>query len=221
MDLRTCSISSCEGRVLARGWCRPHYRRWRAHGDPLEGQEKRQQPDTCAINECERKPVARGWCSTHYQRWKKTGDATTPPLRPAPRKPTTCDVETCERDVYAHGFCGLHHRRWKRHGDPLKGAAGPRGEPLVDRNGYVRIWMPEHPASHAGRVLEHRVVMEQRLGRYLLPGENVHHVNGDRRDNRIDNLELWVSHQPKGQRVSDLLEWAREILARYEGVDEA
>jgi len=64
-------------------------------------------------------------------------------------------------------------------------------------------------------VKQHHLVMERHLGRLLLPGENVHHRNGDRSDNRIENLELWVSHQPSGQRVEDLLEWAHEIISRY------
>jgi hypothetical protein len=58
--------------------------------------------------------------------------------------------------------------------------------------------------------------MEEYLGRHLLPDESVHHLNGVRDDNRIDNLELWVRPQPTGIRVSDAVAWAREILARYE-----
>jgi hypothetical protein len=57
--------------------------------------------------------------------------------------------------------------------------------------------------------------MQQVLGRPLLPGENVHHRNGDRLDNRPENLELWVDRQPHGQRVEDVVPWAEELLRRY------
>ncbi|TCO48097.1 HNH endonuclease [Actinocrispum wychmicini] len=58
--------------------------------------------------------------------------------------------------------------------------------------------------------------MEQKLGRPLLVGENVHHINGDRMDNSPENLELWLTRQPHGQRVEDILAWAHAVIARYE-----
>lgn len=80
------------------------------------------------------------------------------------------------------------------------------------------VRVKDHPRSGAnGYVFEHILVMEEILGRYLLPDETVHHRNGVRDDNRSQNLELWVRPQPSGVRVCDAVEWAHEILRRYQG----
>lgn len=95
-----------------------------------------------------------------------------------------------------------------------------KGGRIVDVNGYVHIWKPEHPNAKGGRdrsyVLEHRLVMSNRLGRPLLKTEQVHHKNGNRQDNRISNLELWTTSHPSGQSVVDKLKWAKEFINIYE-----
>lgn len=90
------------------------------------------------------------------------------------------------------------------------------GGKYKDADGYIRVKQREHPlADKTGRIAEHRLVMEASLGRLLLPYETVHHKNGIRNDNRIENLELWSSQHPKGQKIEDLVAWARDILITY------
>ena len=82
-----------------------------------------------------------------------------------------------------------------------------------NKNGYVVLGrVVDGVGTSSG---EHRIVMESHLGRELLPHENVHHKNGIRDDNRIENLELWSKSQPNGQRVGDKIAWAKEILHQY------
>jgi hypothetical protein len=77
----------------------------------------------------------------------------------------------------------------------------------IKHKGYVLTHNPDHPVCQGNKrkyVGEHRLVMEKHLGRYLKPYESVHHKNGVRDDNRLENLELWTKAHPAGIRVDDL-----------------
>jgi HNH endonuclease len=134
-----------------------------------------------------------------------------------PVEPKTCSVEECDRKMVKRELCHTHYRQQWRTGQtqPIRQSDGRRVDPV---SGYAYVRAPGSlEAKKGGWGLEHRVVMSNHLGRPLWPDESVHHVNGQRDDNRLENLELWSRQQPAGQRVEDKLAWCREFLARYEG----
>ncbi len=128
------------------------------------------------------------------------------------KKHETCTVEKCYKPHRAQGYCQMHYRRFTLHGDVNVRARGHKGRAST----YKMVLAKGHPNSNVkGVISEHRLVMSEHLGRPLLPNENVHHKNGNRKDNRIENLELWSELQPSGQRIEDKVEYALEILRLY------
>ena len=146
---------------------------------------------SCTAEGCQEVARIRGLCLRHYHLARRSGTLD------VKRRGRACQVAGCPEPHYAKGYCSGHYDAWKRWGDPLKRVRGHRGDGHVDRFGYR--WV-----SIDGRlVLEHRVIMEATLGRPLQPGERVTHLNGDRSDNRIENLSIATKGyiSKKGHRV--------------------
>lgn len=96
-------------------------------------------------------------------------------LRPSRQVAKFCS-HACRARFY---FSGEKNIRWNG------------GRTTASNGGYIMLKAPNHPrATKGGYVREHRLVLEQHLGRYLLPSEDVHHINGVKTDNRIENLEV-------------------------------
>ncbi len=211
---RTCpGVSECGKKECARGLCNSCYQIRRSDGS-LPRLPKVNAGQRCRVNECVEDPVSLGYCGSHYRRFKLYGD----PLASAPRKTGgDCRTDGCVGVVVADGLCrNCYGRRLKRGSVEYSDKYLKRFKNVLDDKGYVLAPVPSHMnAKTIKRVREHRLVMASYLGRDLRENENVHHKNGIKSDNRLENLELWVSSQPSGQRPTDLMAWARSLLKLY------
>ena len=215
----SCPVPDCGRPVYARGHCSRHYRQLLRHGEVQPDRA----PAVCAVVDCGRAAVTRGWCHGHYLRVSRRGDvrADVPLTR---TRADQCEVAACSRGAHSGSYCRSHYKRWKLYGDPEAG--GPIRTSTGDGSISHGYWYVQVPPARRhlvpkGRTkeFEHRLVMAQGLGRPLSHDEVVHHRNGDRLDNRLANLELWSTAQPKGQRVEDKVAFARHLLLRYDGLN--
>lgn len=213
-DLPTCIESGCTSTVWSTYHirCSVHQRRVDRTGDARPEdppREVRSEPVTCAAKSCDLIATSKGWCGIHYSRDYHRGDiAEDIPVSWHSRKfGEECLEEGCIRQAIKRYLCASCYARRYRDGIPM-----PERElvPYYGTSGYLYIHVDGKP------ILHHRYVWEQHYQMKLQSGQNIHHINGMRDDNRIENLELWDTSQPRGQRVLDKLNWAVEMLCRYE-----
>ena len=169
----------------------------------------------CLANGCQTSILCRMLCSRHYTRWRRGVDefeslgGRFSNYRTKERG-QKCPVDGCQRNIGESGsaeLCSAHYQRHLKYGKVFadRPILKRDGLPYLDREGYI---------MHKKK-FQHRTIMEKKIGRLLKKTETVHHKNGDRADNRIINLELWSTAQPRGQRVSDKILFALEIIKTY------
>lgn len=143
----------------------------------------------CSVDGCEKNARNYGMCNTHASYARDHG------LLPNSKK---CNIDGCHNFEHCRGYCNLHYQRFKKYGDPLAKVGPPKikhpiGTLRPERpsdNPYLLVKVSEVGNKETDWAYHHRFVMEQHLGRKLNANEYVHHKNGIKQDNRIENLEI-------------------------------
>jgi hypothetical protein len=216
-----CSCPGCFKKSGSKGYCRFHLYRLKngiSFENPKPGLIK-----TCKIENCGQEHHSKGYCRFHYQRLLNNRD-----INASVKKRYTnfdlCKIKHCEKRAVSLNLCSLHYRR-QRIGSWLDEWPKNLKMPdfisleIIEKINWYKDSQGYLVATRNKKVMRmHRVVWEAHNGRKLRPFENVHHLNGIRDDNRIENLELWVKTQPCGQRPEDLVSW---VIDHYRELVEA
>lgn len=205
-DIKQCMVDGCDRTdIAARNLCKAHYNRWH-QGRPLDGPFRPQAQRgslvgvACIEGACDKTAYAKGLCVNHYAQMRDRE------FNASSDRPT-CAADGCETGrKRGSRWCHRHNYVHWTGGDPDNAPRkrAVKGSGHLTKAGY-RVITP----VPGRQVQEHRWVMEQYLGRSLFwtdeIREEVHHKNLIKDDNRIENLELWLTSQPAGARVEDLI----------------
>lgn len=196
---RICSVPGCGRKHDSHGYCETHARQFKQYGTPGSRQrvairnldlEMLIDPTTVDPTRFHQSEDGKWWAGHGNHREAVTA-----------WRCRQCGEPFLGRSVDAPSHCSKVCAGKTRTETAKTNRQGKQGRRYRDHAGYIYVYVPDHPwANKAGKVAEHRLVMEKRLGRYIEPHEQVHHMNGVRNDNRDENLELWVVSQPHGTR---------------------
>lgn len=236
-----CPVEGCPRPVRKGGLCQGHYGRRKAGKDmspPIGSlgfgrggwkvEEYGPKPTSCRIPGCDRRVayLRDAMCVMHYLR-KRSGKDLKAPVRIARGElKEICIMDGCGKKANAKDLCSAHLYRLTKGHDlsmPFRRKNASKLGPgrWLDGSGYVMCKVPPGTAGAkpGGFMLEHRFVMQRRLGRTLLSVETVHHKDGNRTNNTIDNLELWSGKHGKGINIIDGIRSSTDWILRYGELD--
>jgi len=140
-SVSTCTITGCDKKAVARGWCTTHYQRWRFHDDP-DYDPKAKYEGYCEVKSCDRPKFQKGYCCSHYMRWWRHGD---PLAGNASKKYSMNQRAEYRRQHYLKNKQTYLDRAKK--------------QPKSKTNEYKKNWKKKNPAKvvHHGRLRKRRL----------------------------------------------------------------
>ena len=199
--MKDCTIPECHRTdIKGRGLCLKHYWWAKSRGilDSFALKNRPQRGRTCDVDGCEKGAHHGAFCSMHTERKRRTGEVGSAEPRKDVSGIKTCSVDGCGRTKYGLGFCTMHYARFKNDGTP--GPVGTtrrkRGDGSIEQ-GYRSF------AVNGKREREHRMVWMAAHG--PIPDEYViHHKNGNKLDNRLENLEMMTRGEHRRHHHHDI-----------------